>query len=61
MKRNKPAEVVTADELRNVEIRDAMRGYNRDAVNALLERAAVTIEALDARVRELLERFEASR
>jgi DivIVA domain-containing protein len=42
---------VTPRELRDVEIREAFRGYNRDEVNDLLERAAVAIEALNERVR----------
>jgi len=37
---------ITPDELRDIEIRSEMRGYNRDAVNRLLEEAAVTIEEL---------------
>lgn len=44
---------ITPRYLRDVEIRDALRGYNRDDVNTLLERAAQTIEALEARVRQL--------
>jgi DivIVA domain-containing protein len=41
---------VTPHELRDVDIRSEMRGYSKDAVNDLLERAASTIEALQARV-----------
>ena len=35
-------------ELRSSEIKDSWRGYDRDEVDDLLERAAVTIESLDA-------------
>jgi DivIVA domain-containing protein len=38
---------VTPQELRDVEIREAWRGYHRDDVDELLERAAATIEHLD--------------
>jgi cell division septum initiation protein DivIVA len=31
----------------------SVRGYDKDEVNALLERAAQAIEALDAPIREL--------
>jgi cell division initiation protein len=48
---------VTPRELRDVEIREAFRGYNRDEVNDLLERAAVAIEALNERTRVLGERL----
>jgi len=41
---------ITPDELRDVEIRSEMRGYNQDEVNKLLEKAAVTIEELTARL-----------
>ena len=44
---------VTGQELRDVEIREALRGYARDEVVALLERAAETIEELDSRLRAL--------
>jgi DivIVA domain-containing protein len=36
---------VTPRELRDVEIREAFRGYNRDEVNDLLERAAARTSA----------------
>src|ERR1700730_1323272 len=42
---------VTPQELRDVEIREAWRGYHRDDVDELLERAAATIEHLDEQVR----------
>ena len=48
---------VTPRELRDVEIREAFRGYNRDEVNDLLERAAAAIEALNERTRVLTERL----
>ncbi len=48
---------VTPRELRDIEIREAFRGYNRDEVNDLLERAAATIEALSDRARALGERL----
>ena len=48
---------VTPRELRDVEIREAFRGYNRDEVNDLLERAAAAIEALNERTRVLSERL----
>ncbi|MDQ1467416.1 MAG: cell division initiation protein [Actinomycetota bacterium] len=50
---------VTPRELRDVEIREAFRGYNRDEVNDLLERAAAAIEALNERARVLGERLAA--
>ena len=48
---------VTPRELRDVEIREAFRGYNRDEVNDLLERAAAAIESLNERLRVLGERL----
>ena len=39
---------VTPQELRDIEIREAWRGYHRDDVDELLERAAATIEDLEA-------------
>jgi cell division initiation protein len=44
---------VTPQELRGSEIKEAWRGFNRDEVDDLLERAAATIEALSRRVHEL--------
>ena len=41
---------ITSRELRDMEIREAFRGYHRDDVNDLLERAAVTIEGLDEQI-----------
>src|SRR4029079_13459298 len=46
---------VTPRELRDIDIREGFRGYNRDDVDELLERAAGTIEALNERVRRLTE------
>ena len=43
---------VTPQELRGSEIKDAWRGYDRDEVDDLLERAAVTIEHLILQVQE---------
>ena len=48
---------ITARELRDVEIREAFRGYHRDDVNDLLERAAATIDAANERVRQMSERI----
>jgi DivIVA domain-containing protein len=48
---------ITPQELRDVEIRDAMRGYNHDEVNDLLERAAATIEAVNIRAEQMTERL----
>jgi cell division septum initiation protein DivIVA len=44
---------VTPQELRGSEIKEAFRGFNRDEVDDLLERAAVTIEGLTRQVHEL--------
>jgi DivIVA domain-containing protein len=44
---------ITPRELRDTEIREAFRGYQRDEVNDLLERAAQTIEGHAERIREL--------
>jgi cell division septum initiation protein DivIVA len=41
---------MTAQELRASDIRDSFRGYHRDDVDDLLERAAVTIEHLEREV-----------
>jgi DivIVA domain-containing protein len=51
---------ITARELRDVEIRNEMRGYHRDEVNELLDRAAGTIEALNERVQQMTERLGAA-
>jgi DivIVA domain-containing protein len=44
---------VTPQELRGTEIKEAFRGFNRDEVDDLLERAAVTIEGLTTHVQDL--------
>jgi DivIVA domain-containing protein len=50
---------VTPRELRDIDIREGFRGYNRDDVDELLERAAATIEALNERTRRLTEQVSA--
>jgi DivIVA domain-containing protein len=51
---------VTPRELRDIDIRENFRGYNRDDVDELLERAAGTIEALNERVRRLTEQVSST-
>lgn len=46
----------TPNELRNSDIDDAFRGYNREEVDDLLDRAAATIERLQESNRQLTER-----
>jgi cell division septum initiation protein DivIVA len=48
---------VTPRELRDTDIREGFRGYHRDDVDELLERAASTVEGLNERVRQLTERL----
>jgi cell division septum initiation protein DivIVA len=48
---------VTPRELRDTDIREGFRGYHRDDVDELLERAASTVENLTERVRQLSERL----
>jgi DivIVA domain-containing protein len=48
---------VSPQELRDTDIREGFRGYHRDDVDELLERAATTIEGLSERVRQLTERM----
>ena len=48
---------ITPRELRDVEIREAFRGYSRDEVNELLERAAATLDAANERVEQMTERL----
>jgi DivIVA domain-containing protein len=43
---------VTPQELRSSEIKDSWRGYDRDEVDDLLERAAVTIESLTTELQD---------
>ena len=47
---------ITPQELRDIEIREAWRGYHRDDVDELLERAAATIEHLEAETAQLRSR-----
>jgi DivIVA domain-containing protein len=51
---------ITPRELRDIEIKESLRGYNRDEVNDLLERAAVTLEAANERVRQMSERLSSA-
>ena len=44
---------LTARELREIDIRESFRGYQRDDVDDVLERAASTIEQLEHQVRTL--------
>ena len=48
---------ITPQELRDIEIRESFRGYHRDDVDDLLERAASTIEHLEHQIRVLQERL----
>ncbi len=47
---------ITPQELRDIEIREAWRGYHRDDVDELLERAAATIEHLEDEIDQLRSR-----
>ncbi len=47
---------VTPSELRGSEIKDSWRGYDRDEVDDLLERAAVTIEGLSQKLQDTASR-----
>jgi DivIVA domain-containing protein len=51
---------ITPRELRDIEIKESLRGYNRDEVNDLLERAAATLEAANERVRQMSERLSSA-
>lgn len=51
---------VTPRELRDTDIREGFRGYHRDDVDELLERAASTLEGLTERVRQLTERLSSA-
>ena len=51
---------ITPRELRDVEIRESFRGYSRDDVNELLERAAATLEAANERLQQMSERLSAA-
>ncbi|MGO9873008.1 MAG: DivIVA domain-containing protein [Acidimicrobiia bacterium] len=48
---------ITPRELRDVEIRESFRGYNRDDVNELLERAAATVDTANERMQQMNERL----
>src|SRR5260370_33721360 len=48
---------ITPRELRDVEIREAFRGYSRDEVNELLERAAASLDVANDRVQQMSERL----
>jgi cell division septum initiation protein DivIVA len=48
---------ITPRELRDIEIHSEIRGYSRDEVNDLLERAAQAIEAANQRVTQLQDRL----
>jgi DivIVA domain-containing protein len=48
---------ITPKELRDIEIHSEIRGYSRDEVNDLLERAAASIDAADQRATQLQERL----
>jgi DivIVA domain-containing protein len=47
---------ISPRELRDTDIKEGFRGYHRDDVDELLERAAATIESLSERVRQVTER-----
>jgi DivIVA domain-containing protein len=47
---------VTPQELRSSEIKDSWRGYDRDEVDDLLERAAITIESLTQKLQDVASR-----
>ena len=51
---------VTPQELRGNEIKDSWRGYDRDDVDDLLERAAITIEGLTQKLQDSASRPAAS-
>ncbi|HYH52076.1 MAG TPA: DivIVA domain-containing protein [Acidimicrobiia bacterium] len=48
---------VTPHDLRNAELREAFRGYRPDEVEELLERAAITLERMHERSRQLQEKI----
>jgi cell division initiation protein len=50
---------VTPHDLRNAELREAFRGYRPEEVEELLERAAVTLERMHERNRQLQEKIAA--
>ena len=52
---------VTPHDLRNAELREAFRGYRPDEVEELLERAAITLERMHERNRQLQEKIAGAR
>jgi DivIVA domain-containing protein len=50
---------VTPRELRDTEITERLRGYDRDEVDELLERAALTVESYGEHIRDLSDRLDA--
>ncbi len=55
-----PGMDVTPRELRDIDIRERLGGYNKDDVDDLLERAAARIEALDGQLRAAQAQVESS-
>ena len=55
-----PSMDVTPRELRDIDIRERLGGYNKDDVDDLLERAAARIEALEGQLRSAQTLVEAS-
>ncbi len=55
-----PSMDVTPRELRDIDIRERLGGYNKDDVDDLLERAAARIEALEGQLRSAQTQVEAS-
>lgn len=51
---------ITPRELRDTEIAEAFRGYNRDVVNDMLERAAAALEAANERLRQMGEQVSSA-
>ena len=51
---------ITPHDLRNAELREAFRGYRPDEVEELLERAAVALERMHERNRQLLDKISAA-
>ncbi len=52
---------VTSEELRDVEIRSELRGYDRDEVNDLLEHAAAAIASPSEQLAQMQERLSHAR
>jgi cell division initiation protein len=51
---------ITPHDLRNAELREAFRGYRPDEVEELLERAAVALERMHERNRQLMDKVNAA-